>query len=164
VTTDSENYVLRLLDCFQACASGDIVTFDMLSDAIGMNVRDNRYRYLVAQAKGRAGKEGIQFKSVRGQGYQRLKSAELVKIGQSARKRVRGIASRASKSIDAGVKIANDLQPDQLNVLLREQSVLGLISVVAREKNLPVVPPEEIRPLTPGQTARAFLKAIGQDK
>lgn len=160
MTTETANLIARLVDRLGEVSMGELVTLDHLSAAIGQNVK--QVRYLIYRALDAIEKQsGAKFKTVYNVGYQRLKNDELIKIGQTARRRVRGVAKRANKGMDAAMRVANDLTPEQTNALLREQSSLGLIEHFSRDKNLPKIDMTEKRPLTPGQATRQFLEDVG---
>ena len=97
----------------------------------------------------------------RGQGYRRLKPEEIITIGQTARARIRGTARRGARSIAAGVSGANDIAAPVQRAILAEQTALGLLEHMARDKNLPTVPETENRPLPVAVAAKEFLRSIG---
>lgn len=163
MTTDTANKVRRIADVLNETAMGDVVTFNDLTLAIGEDIMNQRF--LIYRAQNVAATEtGAQFKTIHKTGYQRLHSNELVKIGQSARHRIKNTAKRANSGISAGLRVANDLSPSEMNAILREQTVLGLHEHLAMDKNMPEVPEEEKRPLTPGQAAAIMLAKMGMTK
>ena len=160
MTTDIANEVRRLADRLAAVIPGDIVTYRELSDAVAQDVK--RIRPQLYQAIDLVAKEsGCVFKTVYKKGYQRLANDELEKIGQTTRRQIRRKARHGSNRMDAALRVANDMSPEMLRKVLREQSALGLIEHAARDRSLPVMSETEKQPLTAGQTARAFMDSIG---
>ncbi|MGE4044488.1 MAG: hypothetical protein AB7F35_06520 [Acetobacteraceae bacterium] len=150
----------RLIDVLAAVPVGGIVSLAAMSDAIGRDIE--QCRYLLYAAIRHAGREhGALFASVRGQGYRRLPVSEIATIGRTAREKIRRTARRGLRSMEAGLSAANDVPNDVRIRLLQEQSALGLIEHVTRERNLPQVPEGTTRPLPIAVAGRAFLQAIG---
>lgn len=159
MTTEIPVMVRRLADRFKLARPDDLVTYDDLSMAIGQDVLAVRH-YIYAAMELANREVGATFKTVHKQGYQRLRTDELTAIGQSIRKKVRRQTRRGNKQINAALRHANDVTPEQHRAILREQSVLGLLEDVARDKSLPQME-NEVQPLTPAQTARQFLERMG---
>jgi hypothetical protein len=83
------------------------------------------------------------------------------KLGQTARARIRGHARRGAKAIGAGLRFANDMPADALRSALAEQSTLGLLEHIARDRNIPTMPEVATKPLSYAEAAKAFLGKIG---
>lgn len=153
----------RLSEVLVAVPQGETVTLKALSRAIGRDV--TRCRSLLYSAMKRVEREsGVVFACVRTVGYRRLTSTELVKIGQTARSKIRRTARKGAKTIKYGAEKANDISDQDRLRLLSEQSALGLLEHMARDKFLPEVPKDEMKPLPIAVTARAFLESIGAIK
>lgn len=160
IATDLHAETLRIIDTLKAVPRGGTISLATISAAIGRDVGTCRH-YLYSAFKHVEAENGAVFASVRGIGYRRMQPDEIVKIGQTARSRIRRTARRGIKSMTAGIAGANDLSDIDKRKVLAEQSSLGLLEHIARERSLPTVPPTETRPLPVATTARAFLEAIG---
>ena len=150
----------RIADALAAVSRGDTITLAAITNAIGRDI--HRCRHLLYSAFRLVEREnGAVFATERGQGYRRLKPEEIITIGQTARARIRGTARRGARSIAAGVSGANDIAAPVQRAILAEQTALGLLEHMARDKNLPTVPETENRPLPVAVAAKEFLRAIG---
>ena len=152
----------RIADLLNEVPRGDSITLDAISKAIDRDIR--RCRYLLYSALRVVEREsGAVFATERGSGYRRLAPEEIVKIGQTARARIRGWARRGSRTIAAGIAGANDMAPDTARKIMAEQSALGLLEHIARDRSLPKVNEDENRPLSVAATAKEFLRSIGSN-
>jgi hypothetical protein len=98
IATETRPEVIRLKALLQAAPIGEIVTLDAMSDEIGMPIA--RHRWMLYAATRQLQYEfGFVFASVRSQGYRRLPSEEIPKIGETARKRIRRAATRGTTAI-----------------------------------------------------------------
>ncbi len=150
----------RIADTLAATRVGETITLDHLTREIRRDIRRNRH--IIYGAMRVVEREvGAVFACERGIGYRRLKANELALIGQTARARIRRTARRGAKTIAAGSVFANDLSNQERRKILAEQSSLGVLEHLARDKSLPDVAPTETRPLSIVATAQAFLAAIG---
>ena len=105
---------------------------------------------------------GTVFATLRGIGYRRLTIDRLGSdVGQSARTRIRRTTRRATATIGLGLAKANDVPNEARIRALREQSALGLIEFLARDRHLPTVDPERMRPLRPQHVLRQTLESLG---
>jgi hypothetical protein len=160
IATDLSADARRIADLLSAVPRGELITYAGISAAIGRDVRV--LRHLIYAAMRVAEREsGAVFASERGKGYRRLAPTEIVRIGATARARIRGVARRGKRSISAGVIGANDLGDEDRRKILAEQSALGLLEHVARDRSLPVLTPDDSRPLPVAQAARSFMRHIG---
>ena len=151
-----------LADRLIAVTHGDIISWSDLSAAIDVaDVR--RVRWRVAAAMRVALREaGAVFATLRGIGYRRVTIDRLGSdVGQSARARIKRTARRANATIGLGLAKANDVPNEARIRALREQSALGLIEFLARERHLPTVDPERMRPLRPQHVLRQTLESLG---
>jgi hypothetical protein len=160
LATDLSADTRRLADALATAARGEIVTYKQLSEAIGRDIMG--CRWLLYSALHVIEREsGAVFATERRIGYRRLAPEEIVKIGQTARAHIRRTARAGARTISAGVAGANDLTPEMARQILAEQSALGLLEHVARDRNLPAVAETETRPLSVAATAREFFKRMG---
>lgn len=150
----------RLADALSAVQRGEIITLDEISEVVDRNIRACRYLFYGAQKIAQR-ESGAVFATERGMGYRRLTTEEIHTLGQTARARIRGTSRRAVKSITQGIAGSNDIDPVVHRKILSEQSVLGLLEHIARDKNLPPISEKETRPLSVAVTAKAFLRSIG---
>ena len=162
IATDIHADTRRIADLLAVLPRGELITLAQISAAIDRDIRLNR-GYLYSAMKIVEREMGAVFACERGKGYRRLASDEIIKIGQTSRARIRRQARRGIRSMSAGVGGANDIEPDMARRILAEQSALGLLEHIARDKNLPKVPEKDTRPLPVATTARAFLRAIGAE-
>lgn len=149
-----------IADALNQLPRGELITTTAISDLIGRDIRLTVW-HLYAAIRIVERETGAVFGCERGKGYRRLKADELVKIGQTARSRIRRTARKGSRSLAAGVMGINDLSPATTRKVLAEQSSLGLLEHLARDRNLPNISESETRPLPVAVTAREFLNAIG---
>ena len=160
IATDLHADTLALISVLQSAPHGEVIPLARFSTAIGRDIRQCRH-LLYSAIRVMERDHCAVFASVRGEGYRRMASDEIVKIGQTARSRIRRTARRGSKSIAAGMAGANDLSNEARIKLLAEQSALGVLEHLARDKSLPTMPQDATRPLPVAVSAREFLKAIG---
>lgn len=160
IATELHPDTVALVAVLSAAPRGELIPLKTFSDAIGRDI--NRCRHLLYRAiRIMEREQGAVFACVRKEGYRRMAADEIVKIGQTARSRIRRTARRGQKSIAAGISGANDLSNEARVKLLQEQSALGLLEHLSRDRSLPQIPEQVTRPLPVAQTAREFLKAIG---
>lgn len=152
--------VRRIADCLSATPIGSTITWPDMSSVIGRDLR--RCRHVLYSAERIAQREsGAVFLCERGKGYRRLPVEEIASVGATARSRIRRQARRGNTTIAAGIDGANDIPAGVLRTLLREQSMLGLIAHMARDRSLPTIPIGDTRPLPVAVVARQFLDLIG---
>tara|TARA_R110000868_G_C10969754_1_gene769590 strand:+ start:1030 stop:1524 length:495 start_codon:yes stop_codon:yes gene_type:complete len=159
IATDLHHDTRIIADCLAATPHGALVTKGEISDAIGREI-DHCVWLLYSAIRIVERENGAVFACVRGKGYRRLTAEELARIGQTARARIRGTARRGMKSMTAGVSAINDLAPDLMRKVLAEQSSLGLLEHIARDRNLPPINETMTRPLPVAVTAKEFLRSI----
>lgn len=160
IATDLSADARRIADLLAAIPRGETVTFATISSTIGRDI--NLCRHILYSGLNVAEREnGACFASVRSVGYRRLAPEEIVKVGQTARSRIRGYARRGSRTLRQGMTGANDLTPEAQRQTAAELSALGLLEHIARDKSLPTIPEEDTRPLSVAATAKAFLQKIG---
>lgn len=160
IAIDLHADTLRIIDRLKSVPRGGEITLAAISQTIGRDIANCRHLMYSAFRHVEA-ESGAVFASVRGVGYRRMQPDEIVKIGQTARSRIRRTARRGIKTMSAGVAGANDLSDADKRKVLAEQSSLGLLEHIARERSLPTVPTTDTRPLPVAETARAFLELIG---
>lgn len=160
IATDLHADTLRIIDRLRLVPRGGEITLNSVSSVIGADIRQRRH-LLYSAFRHVEKNDGAVFVSVRGKGYRRMQPDEIVKVGQTARSRIRSTARRGIKTIAAGIERINDLPEADRRKALSEQSALGLLEHIARERSLPVVPAEDTRPLPVAVAARAFLDIIG---
>lgn len=160
IATDLHADTLRLIDTLAVAPKGEVVTLARLSDSIGRDIRHCRH-LLYSALRVLERDKGVAFACVRGSGYRQLASDEIVKIGQTARSRIRHTARRSVKTMGAAIAGANDITDKMRREILAEQSVLSMMEHLSRERNLPVVPEQDTRPLPVAIVARQFLQSIG---
>ncbi len=160
IATDISADTRRLADLLAEVPRSGVITFGTMSGAIGRDVLE--FRHLIYGALRVAEREfGAVFASERGTGYRRLPPDEIVRIGQTARARIRRTARSGARSLTAGMTGANDIDPAMRRRILSEQTTLGLLEHIARDKNLAPVPEHENRPLPLAVAAKEFLRMIG---
>lgn len=160
IATDMSADTRRLADLLAEVPRGEVITFPAMSAVIDRNVLE--FRHIVYAAMRAAEREsGAVFASERGKGYRRLPPDEIVRVGQTARSRIRRTARSGVRSLVAGSAGANDLSPEMTRRILAEQSTLGLLEHIARDKNLAPMPEAANRPLPLAVAAKEFLRTIG---
>jgi hypothetical protein len=160
LTLDLHEDTRRIVEVLTACPVGEHVTLDQLSATIGRDIRLCRY-YIYSAMRVVQRDHGFVFATEWRKGYRRLNANELDKIGQSARARIRSHARRGVKTIAAGLAGANDIDPAAHRRALSEQTALGLLEHISRDKNLPTIAETDTRPLPVAIAAREFMKRIG---
>ena len=160
IAKDIHHDCRTIADRLGAVSHGELITREEISETIGRNI--NRCAWMLYTAFRIIEREkGAVFACERGKGYRRLTSNEFVRIGQTARARIRGTARKGVKSMTAAVSGVNDLTPELNRKILSEQSSLGLLEHIARDKNLPDIAEDIKRPLPVAISAKEFLKSIG---
>ena len=150
----------RIIDLLLRTPRGEVVTLAAISARIERDI--TQCRHLLYSALHHVEREnGSVWALIRGKGYRRMEPDEIPKIGQTARARIRRTARRGIRSMEAGILGANDLSNETRRKILAEQSVLGLMEHLARERSLPSIGDDESKPLPIATTAKSFLQAIG---
>lgn len=150
----------RLADLFNGTHYGDLVSFKMMSDVVGYNILQNRTKMLSAR-KMALRETGVVFVSVRGKGISRIPRERIAAdVGGSGRKRIRSTARTTNQALNYATAKINDFPDAERIKVLREQSVLGLLEYLARDRQLPPINNGETRPLTYAQTAKLVLDAF----
>lgn len=150
--------IRRLADTMLATPVGEIITYKVLSAAIGADVL--RRRYLIQGAMKLATREaGALFQVVYRVGYRRTPAENAAWFGGHARKRIRSTSRRASFTIGRAVETANAMPNNALLAATREMSVLGLIRHIATDRVTRVVP-EDTKPLPIGQVMLAVVDQL----
>lgn len=160
IATDMSADTRRIADTLSEVPRGETIAWDQLSGIISRDILLSRH-ILYSAMRVAERESGAIFASERGKGYRRLAPDEIVKIGQTARRRIRSMARHGARTINAGTAGANDLSAEMTRAILSEQSALGLLEHLARDKSLPVVPEGDTRPLPVAQAAQEFLRIIG---
>lgn len=139
---------------------GAIVTYESMSKKIGRDVRiKDRHKILLAK-QAALNDVGAAFETIHRIGYRRLPGNELTKIGQSASASIRKKGKKAIKTMVKSLASANDVAPEVFRKMLSQQSALGLIVELSRERNLPLMREEATAPLPYAVTAKMFLDAV----
>ena len=150
----------RIADLLVSASRGQTITFREMSIAIGRDIKTTRHT--ITRALRVAEREaGAVFAGERGTGYRRLTPQELEQIGKTSRSRIRSTARRGTRAILAGLEGANDIEPDSHRKVLAELSALGLLEHIARNRSVPEVFGDDMKPLTVAETAKAFMTKIG---
>lgn len=160
IAIDLHADTLRIIDLLTATPRGQVISLNQISATIARDIRLCRH-LLYSALRVMERDKGIAFACERGKGYRQLASDEIVKVGQTARSRIRKTARRGIRTMSAAMAGANDLTDDMRRKVLSEQSALGLMEHLSREKSLPVVGTEESRPLPVATVARQFMAGIG---
>lgn len=125
-----------LADALLASKPDEVLTFDMLSAAIGRDIRTCRH-LLQSAARVAQRESGVSFANVIRVGYRRLAAEDVpAKMGGAARKRIRGEARRASGAIKAASSSSNGLPPAAARRANAELGVLGLIGHLAQDREV----------------------------
>jgi hypothetical protein len=160
MTTTVATEVRALADRLAEAAPDEVVTYEHLATAVGHDLM--RTRYLIYKALKLVQKEtGAAFITVYKQGYRRMRIEEVPSVGKHARRRTRRIARTAIAAIQDSLRGSNDVAQEVRREALREQSALGLIEHIARDKHLPVIEENASVALPHAVVALQFLTAIG---
>tara|TARA_R110000868_G_scaffold134251_1_gene346161 strand:- start:153 stop:644 length:492 start_codon:yes stop_codon:yes gene_type:complete len=160
IATDLHADTRRIIDLLASEPRGNTITLGAISKSIGRDI--GRCRHLLYSAIRVIERDnGLVFSCIRGKGYKVMPSEDISRVGQTARARIRRTARRSIRTLEAGLAGANDISNEAKKKVLAEQSALALVEHLTREKNLPVMPESETRPLPAATTAKAFLQAIG---
>lgn len=160
IATDMSAETRALADLLNAVPRGQIMSLGAIERATGKTIE--RCRSTLYSAMRVAEREtGAVFACERRAGYRRLTPEEIVRIGQTARARIRGTARRGARSIAAGIAGANEIEPAAYRKILAEQSSLGLLEQIARDKNIVQVPEATDKPLPVALAGQEFLRIIG---
>lgn len=156
IAKDIHEDTIKIAEVLYTCPIGGLITFEQMSTAIGKDVRGFRNRmYSAIEASARD--RGILFKNVRGEGYLRLETSEISKVGATARSRIRNVARRGRKAIASGLKFGNGIAPKDLVRALSEQSALSLIEHLSKDRKLPKIKEDATKPMQPAQVMRQML-------
>ena len=124
-----------LADRLIASPIGEVVTYEMLSDAIKEDVR--KRRYLLMGAILIANREaGAIFGNVHGVGYMRRAPGDAHLIGNVIRHRVRRASGRGLKIMGNALQKGNDISDEQRRQAFSEQVALGLIHHQTFSRNM----------------------------
>lgn len=132
-TASAENIKARaeLIEAMKNTPIGGVLTLKTISEVLGGDI--NAKRHVLQAARSEATEEyGLVFESVYRVGYKRLPTENLPVVAERARSSIRSKARRAIKSIEGGVKHANDVPRAVRRRLFGELSVLGTIQAAAR--------------------------------
>lgn len=155
--------VRYLADLLKATPIDGMISYDAMTKALGFNIINKRY--LIPAAMRLASTEvGAIFENIRGQGYHRLRSAEVHQIGLSARRRVRSTTRRASNTIDSTISKANDMTDADLRKALREMSALDLIRFMATDRVIKAAMPESEKPQPVAKSLASVLDYLNGNK
>ena len=135
IAFDLSPQVRSVADRLIATPIGELVTHEALSDAVGQNVLDRRH-WLQSGLRVAQREAGAVFVSERGIGYHRLKTEDLPGVGVATRRHIRVSARRASKSIVAGLRVANDVSEPVKRQATAELATLGLVEHLSRDKQV----------------------------
>lgn len=160
IATDLHAETIKLVALLKEVPKGETISLRSISHAIGRDITMCRH-YLYSAMKVLERDHSVAFATVRGKGYRRLEPAEAVKVGQTARAHIRSTARRGMRTIKAVIAGANDLTDDQTRRILAEQSALGMLEHLAREKHLPKIDDGEAAPQPVAVAARNVLMAMG---
>lgn len=94
-TSFKQFLVAQICELFTAAPLNGIVTHEMLSELTGHDTRKSDGQHLVQKARGRVLKDHqIVMASVRGVGWKRIESPEIVKIGPVTMRQARRVTAR----------------------------------------------------------------------
>ena len=161
-TTDTAPEIAVIVALLGDCPIGGTVTKKQLSDAIGFDIE--RARYLVYAALRIINADaGALFGTVRGVGYQRLRTDEIKDVGATARRVIRRKTRLAQKQMTAAAGQSNSVTPDERREIMREISVLGMIEHMSQDKNRDAIMVDGQNPVPyaiASQQMAAFLSKI----
>jgi hypothetical protein len=145
IDTGQQSKVLAVAEALLAVSIDQIISYDYLSQAAGVDVLDTDHRWIVAQARDQINKShGIMFASERKVGYRRLSSESGVKYaGERGIKRVRSAARTANRRLQNAVARANDLSPDEQKLANQRLATFGLIAYLTQNRTVRTMPDEQ---------------------
>jgi len=160
IATDLSADARAVADALNGTPLGETIDYPTISASIGRDI--TTYRWVLTTAFRVAEREtGAVFALIRRVGYRRLLSDEISKVGQTARASIRAKATRSVRTMSAGIAQANDISDNARQNILREQTALGLISHLARDRNMPATPAGATHPAPVGIAVRAVLQHLG---
>jgi hypothetical protein len=151
----------KLADKLLTVPFGGTVTWAQLSAVIKADATKLRWR--VASAQRLAQREGgIVLVSLRGIGFRRITVDRLAPdVGGTSRAKIRRTARRGNKAIAAGLAAANDIDNPTHLAALSEQTALGLLEHLAKDRQLPQLREGDIRTVSPADASLQFRRIIG---
>lgn len=156
-----QEFVNVIAECFASCPVGETITFYELSEAIGFDVTTRRELIQAAKNKVFADTKAL-MESVYKVGYKRLPSDQFAPSMQKQRNRIRRASGRAFKRYSAAVAVENNIAPDQLRLISRELSVLGLVSHLTKDRSVAKIAPVN-KPPSFSDIARRTLEALSEN-
>lgn len=161
LSTEISPDVAALVETLREVSPGAVVTYASLSEAIGRDVRKDRW--LITSAQRIAAREhGAVFGNERNVGYRRLEVDQLPDVGSTARARVRIASRKAARFIRYGADRANDVRPETQRKINAEISALALIEHVATDKAAAPVKAHDTRPEPVAVSARRLFPELAQ--
>lgn len=151
--------VRALVDYLVDIPFGGTATYENLSGVIGREIRS--VRHILDSARRIAQREcGAVFGVVMRVGIQRIKTEQIPHVGNTARRKIRRYAKRASKTITAAMAKANDVSNEVRLKANRELSILGLVEETAKDRHMNSTTPANEKPLPVAVTARQLLENL----
>jgi hypothetical protein len=160
IASDLSVETRAVAEVLKSTSYGEIIPFAALSAAIGRDIKARRW-VILAGMRVALRESGAAFAAVRGVGYRRLTAEELPSLGSTARTRIRRIASRGQKALEESARSFNDLPENTKRDVLKEQTALGMIAMLSRDKSLPATPDNADRPLPPALALQDTIKHLG---
>lgn len=109
-----------------------LVSYDVLSAAIGQDVRAPKWRGRLASARWMALRdEGAVFSAVRNEGLKRLADDAKIASGQDSLRRIRGTARRGDRRVSAGLK-SNSITQEERAIGNGYKAVFAMIDNLSR--------------------------------
>lgn len=160
--SEFEADIAALAERFRQMPVGSTVTYEELDQVIGKPAK--RHRYVLLRARDRVEKEdGSIFVTVFNVGVKRLAVEDYADVGSQARGAVRRKARRASQRMSNGLERANDVPGEVARAVGREQSILGLITLISTDKAMKkMLSDQTVTAPTPlGRAAADLMAALG---
>lgn len=137
-TTAISTQVNSLCELLQTAAIGDVITFETMSQQIGLEIR--HYRYVLERARQKLLTEyGIRFDSVFSKGLKRMAINDLIGVSDRAIRKLRRSARTANRRIDMQLSRANDVDDATRFALNSRQSLFGTIEALATKSTLKTI-------------------------
>jgi hypothetical protein len=135
--------VISIAERLGASMIGEIVPHDALRLIVGAEKADHAYSYINRALKLISKEFGVEFATVRGEGYRRLAPGEgVVHAGDQTFRRIRRTVHRGKQRIGSALHFANDISPEKQKQANQRLGVLGIVDHVTRAATVKTMPEE----------------------
>ena len=134
----NDGLVQDLIDLYMSTPAEQVISYEMMSEAINCDIRDQQFRWLMYKAEKRISDEfGAAYKSVRGVGRVRITDQNGNTIGIQFRGSTRRKGKREQTRMGNILRHSNSLGYEDRAKLFQEQRHVGLVIMHTYDKYKP---------------------------